>query len=87
MVCDELHAPRQRVAAAARDAGIDERIEELTFLDAKTCHDRDGKRGEELAVLSDPRAPRHEPAEALLRLVRDGDALLARALAELLDPP
>src|SRR5438874_1486402 len=60
---DEPHAPAERVAARARDAGADQRIEHVALRHAQARHYRHGMRGERLAHVAAGRAPGHEPSE------------------------
>src|SRR5437588_6580612 len=71
VAADETYAPGERIAAAARDAGVDECVEHLSFGLAQPCHDRRGQRGEQFASVIDMDTPRNVSAEAVLGLAGD----------------
>src|ERR1700733_6542427 len=81
----QADAPRQRLAAAARDAGGDQRIERLAVVHAQPGHDRHARRGEQDARPPTFGTPRHGAAERRLGLVGDAHAGLAALLAETAD--
>src|SRR5438876_3824737 len=85
VLLDEPDAPRDRLAAAARDARVDEGVEDHALLLAEPGHDRDRQVREEERLVAVLHAPRDRPLEPAVRLVRDGHPLLAGVLAVLLD--
>src|SRR5438128_2559769 len=82
----ELHAPCERLAAAAGDVGLDERVEHAPLLHPQPRHDRDAERREHHALAAALDAPRHLAAELVLGSGGDANALLAGLLSEGLDP-
>ena len=84
---DQSHAPGEGVAAAARDAGVDQRVQDLC---ARACAVASWpgtlKRGEQVTLVAAPSAPGHLALEPALGLVGDLHALAARVLAEARDP-
>jgi len=83
---DKAHTPGQGLTPVLHDARLHEPIEDRPFPDSQTCHDGDGKVGEQLARVSHSDGPRDVPAELALCFRRDSHALLAGVLAVLLDP-
>ena len=82
----QADAPGQRLAAAARHAGVDQRVEGLAVVHAQPGHDRHAGRREEDAGAPALGAPRHGTPEGRLRLVGDAHAGAAALLAEAADP-
>ena len=79
-------APGQCLAPAAGHAGVDQRVEHVALGHPQPGHDRDARRGEDLEGVAAPGAPGDRPAELLLGLRRDADALLAGVLTVTVDP-
>src|SRR2546430_10255164 len=73
----ELHTPCERLAAAAGDVGLDERVEHAPLLHPQPRHDRDAERREHHALAAALDAPRHLAAELVLGGGGDANALLA----------
>src|SRR5437762_832157 len=86
VLLDEPYAPRDRLTAATRHAGVDEGVEHHALLLAETRHHRDRLMREQERLLPILDAPGDRPLEAPLGLVGDRHALLAGVLAMLLDP-
>src|SRR5205807_1270389 len=63
---DELHAPRERLAAAPRHAGVDERVQNVALRHPEPGHRRHGGVREEPLDVADPHAPRHLAPDAVL---------------------
>src|SRR5258706_470196 len=63
---DETHAPRQGLAAAAGDAGVDERVEHGALGVAQPRHHGHRQMGEQVALAVDLHAPGHLAAEPVL---------------------
>src|SRR5262249_47862659 len=82
----EAHTPREGVAAAARHPAGDERVQNLTLGLAQPRHHGRRDMGEQRPLATALHAPGNLLAEPVLRLARHLDAVLAGALAELLDP-
>src|SRR5213075_1123099 len=85
VLTDEAHAPGERVAPAASDARVDQRVEDPALRHPEAGHDRHADRGEELADVPGARAPGDAPAESLLGLIGDPHPLLAGVLPESVD--
>src|ERR1700733_4650998 len=82
---DQTDAPRQRLAAAARHSGVDQRVKSLAVVHAEPGHDRHTRRREEDARTPTLGSPRHGAAEGRLGLVGDayaGDAALLPETAD-----
>ena len=86
MLGDEPHAPGQRVRPTPGHAGRDERVQRAPLGHAQAGHDRQRERREEPLRAADADAPGDGPAEAVLGVVRDAHAGLARLLAEGVGP-
>jgi len=85
VVAHEAHAPRQRVAAAPGDPGVDERVEHLALGQPQPGHHRDAQGGEKLLLVAAPSAPRDLAGEAGLGLIGDTHAQRSGVLPEALD--
>jgi len=82
VLTDEAYAPGQGVAAAASDARIDKRVEDLALGLAEPGHNRDRERGEHHPAAIALHAPGNLAAELVLSLKRDLDSVLTGLLAE-----
>src|ERR1039457_1312469 len=86
MLTDEAHAPRQRLAATAGDARLDQRVEDAAILDSEPGHDRNPEGGEELLDATAAGAPGDLAAEEALRVAGNLDARVASVAPESRDP-
>ena len=82
MLPDEAHAPGQRLAPAAGDARLDERVEDAAILEAEPGHDRDAEGGEQLLHATAAGAPGDLAAEEPLGVTGDAHAGVAGLAAE-----
>ena len=82
----EPNTPRQRLAAGARHAGVDQGIEHDAFAHAQARHHRNTLGREEILETATRHAPRHLAAPEQLGLVGDRHAVVAGVVTELLDP-
>src|SRR5260221_3376219 len=81
----QTDAPGQRMRAVACDAGVDQRVEDLALRETQARHHRERQVREHLVGVADLHAPGGAAAKALLRLLADLHACVARLLAELLN--
>ena len=82
MLADQSHAPGQRVTPAARDASLDEGIEDAALRLAQPGHHRHRQGGEHLGPVRAGDAPRHLAPEVALGFPGDLDPPGPRSLAE-----
>ena len=79
---DQAHAPRQRLAAAAGHAGVDERVEDGPLAHAQSGHHRGAVGREQLLVVAATGTPGDLAAPERLGVGGDGHAALAGVLPE-----
>src|SRR6266567_2666071 len=75
-------APRQRIAATPRDAGVNQGVEHQALWLPEPRHDRHRERREHDRPVPGTHAPRHLAAVGVLGLLRDLDPVLPGLLAE-----
>ena len=86
MLADQADAPGQRLAAAAGDARLDQRVEHAAILEPEPGHDRDPKGGEELLDATAAGSPGDLAAEEALGVAGDLDPCVAGVAPESRDP-
>src|SRR6266550_7841020 len=83
---DQSDAPRERVAARAGDAGVDQRVQDLSLGHPEPRHRGDRERREKLTLVRTPCTPADLATEPAFGFVRDPHPLGAGVLAEPGDP-